>query len=559
MTAENNKQTYLESGQKIELKKLSGVPYIDALLNKREGAPIKWISDPFLTKEELGQTKTVISYSFPTGSENSAGYSYPDDVGEITPVPFSAQQQEDIRAAFKEIEKYIDVNFIEVIEGEETVGTIRLAINTITDEQGVFLPGIVGTADPPSDRPRGGDIWFNKSYAGSDFSTGLVAMAQDSQKVGSQTPIGDVTVMYHEIFHVLGVEHPNDNPDIPFPEDKNSREYTVMAGEFSAELSSQKTIGEKQYAIPSTPMAYDVAALQYLYGSNTLHNSADTSYTFDPDLPEIKLVWDGGGTDTLNFKNFSQDSNINLSPGSYSTVPFNGWKLENNFSIAFETYIENVIAGSGADTLIGNSLNNRLTGGPGNDVIDGKAGVDLAVYTTDRKEATLNKFVDYISTAEGMSLGSAWNVVTANDTDTLRNIERLKFNDTYVALDLDGNAGKTVKLLSAILGSEAAVNKTYVGAGLRALDNGMTYEALMSGAMSFVFGPTPSGSSVVDALYTNLTGLKAPQSILDEYGKMLDLGTLSYTNFGITVAEHSMNASNIDLIGLQQSGIEYMI
>jgi hypothetical protein len=63
----------------------------------------------------------------------------------------------------------------------------------------------------------------------------------------------------------------------------------------------------------------------------------------------------------------------------------------------------------------------------------------------------------------------------------------------------------------------------------------------------------------VDALYTNLTGLKAPQSILDEYGKMLDLGTLSYTDFGITVAEHSMNASNIDLIGLQQSGIEYMI
>jgi hypothetical protein len=40
---------------------------------------------------------------------------------------------------------------------------------------------------------------------------------------------------------------------------------------------------------------------------------------------------------------------------------------------------------------------------------------------------------------------------------------------------------------------------------------------------------------------------------------MLDLGTLSYSDFGITVAEHSMNASNIDLIGLQQSGIEYLI
>lgn len=559
MTTDFNNQTYLESGQKIESKELSGVPYIDALLNNGEGTPIRWVTDPFLTEKDLDQTKTVISYSFPTGNENLAGYSYPDDVGAISPVPFSSKQQKDTRAAFKQIEKYIDVNFIEVTEGEETVGTIRLAINTITNEQGVFRPGIVATADPPADVPRGGDIWFNKNFAGSDFSTGLVAMARDSQQVGSQTPIGDLTVMYHEIFHALGVEHPNDNPDIPFPEDKNSREYTVMAGEFSVDGASTKIIDGTEYAIPSTPMAYDVAALQHLYGSNTEYNSSDNTYIFDPNLPEIKLIWDGGGIDTLDFKNFSVGSNINLSPGSYSTVPFNGWKLENNISIAFEAHIENVVGGSGPDTLIGNSLNNHLTGGLGNDVIDGKDGVDLAVYETDRKEATLSKFVDYVPTADGISLGSAWNVITGSNTDTLRNIERLKFSDTYVALDLDGNAGKTAKLLSAILGKEAATNKTYVGAGLSALDSGMTYEALMSGAMSFVFGAAPVGSSVVESLYTNLTGLKAPQAILDEYGKMLDLGTLSYSDFGITVAEHSMNASNIGLIGLQQSGIEYLI
>ena len=49
MSAELNRQTYLESGQKVRLKALSGVNYIDALLNKREGVPIKWVSDPFLT------------------------------------------------------------------------------------------------------------------------------------------------------------------------------------------------------------------------------------------------------------------------------------------------------------------------------------------------------------------------------------------------------------------------------------------------------------------------------------------------------------------------------
>jgi len=554
-----NKQTYSESGQEIELKDLSGIIYIDALLNKREGAPIKWKTDPFLSGGEMDQSKTVISYSFPTGSDSSAGYSYQDDVGDISPIPFSSKQQEDTRAAFKEIEKYINVAFVEVIETEEKVGTIRLAINTITDEQGNFIPGVVATAEPPFSDPRGGDIWFNKSYAKSDFSTGLVAIAENSQSIGSQTPIGDLTVMYHEIFHALGVEHPNDNPDIPFPEDKNSREYTVMAGEFSVELASIKIIDEKSYAIPSTPMAYDVAALQYLYGSNTKFNSGDTTYTFDPNIPDIKLIWDGGGTDTLNFGDFSGSNTINLTDGSYSTVPFNGWFLKNNFSIAFGADIENVVSGSGADTISGNSLDNRITGGFGDDVLDGKGGIDLATYSVERKEAVLNSFVDYSSSGENISLGKAWNVVLKSETDTLRNIERVKFNDTYVALDLTGNAGKTVKLLAALLGKASATDKAYVGAGLNALDNGMSYEALMKSAIDVVFGLNPSGASIVGTLYENLVGSPAPLSIIDEYGGMLDNGSMTSAEFGIAVADHDLNANNIDLVGLTQTGVEYIL
>ena len=547
MPSKINKQTYSESGQEIELKNLSGIIYIDSLLNKREGAPIKWMSDSFLSEGVMDQSKTVISYSFPTGSNSLAGYAYQDDVGEISPIPFSSKQQEDTRAAFKEIEKYINVAFVEVIETEEKVGTIRLAINTITDEQGNFIPGVVATAEPPFSDPRGGDIWFNKSYAKSDFSTGLVAIAENSQSIGSQTPIGDLTVMYHEIFHALGVEHPNDNPDIPFPEDKNSREYTVMAGEFSVELASIKIIDEKSYAIPSTPMAYDVAALQYLYGPNTKFNSGNTTYTFDPNIPEIKLIWDGGGTDTLNFSNFSESSTINLTDGSYSTIPFNGWFLKNNFSIAFGAVIENVITGSGADVIIGNSSNNVITGGLGGDTIDGDAGIDQAVYTENFTDVSLVKS------------GTVWNIASGTDKDTLSNIERLKFNDKNIALDLDGNAGKTVKLLAALLGKESATNETFVGAGLKALDDGMSYEDLMKIGLDVVLGTAPSGASVVDLLYKNLVGSSAPQSILDEYGSMIDSGSMTATSLGIAVADHSLTATNIDLIGLAQTGVEYIL
>jgi len=542
-----NKQTYSESGQEIELKNLSGIIYIDSLLNKREGAPIKWMSDSFLSEGVMDQSKTVISYSFPTGSNSLAGYAYQDDVGEISPIPFSSKQQEDTRAAFKEIEKYINVAFVEVIETEEKVGTIRLAINTITDEQGNFIPGVVATAEPPFSDPRGGDIWFNKSYANSDFSTGLVAIAENSQSIGSQTPIGDLTVMYHEIFHALGVEHPNDNPDIPFPEDKNSREYTVMAGEFSVELASIKIIDEKSYAIPSTPMAYDVAALQYLYGPNTKFNSGNTTYTFDPNIPEIKLIWDGGGTDTLNFSNFSESSTINLTDGSYSTIPFNGWFLKNNFSIAFGAVIENVITGSGADVIIGNSSNNVITGGLGGDTIDGDAGIDQAVYTENFTDVSLVKS------------GTVWNIASGTDKDTLSNIERLKFNDKHIALDLDGNAGKTIKLLGLLLGKDQATNKTYVGAGLKLLDDGMTYEQLMQTALEVVLGPNASSLSVVEMIWGNLIGPPTPADNISQYSALIDNGTYTSAGLAIVAADHSLNTTAIDLVGLASTGVEYII
>jgi len=248
-----------------------------------------------------------------------------------------------------------------------------------------------------------------------------------------------------------------------------------------------------------------------------------------------------------------------LKDGSYSTVPFNVWSSKDNISIAFGAVIEDVISGSGGDTITGNSSNNRITGGKGSDTIDGASGVDMAIYDANLIDASLNSFVDYESSGENIHLKTAWNVVLANDTDTLRNIERIKFNDTYLALDLNGNAGNVVKLLAAVLGKSSVGNKEYVGAGLHALDNGMTYEGLMKAAIDVIFGPNPTGASVVGAFYENLAGSPAPQSILDEYGALLDDKTMTPTELGMAVAEHSLNATNIDLIGLASTGVEYMI
>ena len=184
-------QTYLVSGQQIEEKGFSGITYVDALLNQGlegEGSniPIKWVSDPFISQQSPSG-KTVITYSFPSGGTNGVPFGYQDDVGDISPIGFNSTQKEDIRAAFDVIEKYVNIDFIEITEEGDKVGTIRLAINTITDEQGNYLPGIAATADPIYSAPRGGDIWFNKWFVNADFSDGLVPMWDGSTVAGSQT------------------------------------------------------------------------------------------------------------------------------------------------------------------------------------------------------------------------------------------------------------------------------------------------------------------------------------------------------------------------------------
>ena len=68
----------------------------------------------------------------------------------------------------------------------------------------------------------------------------------------------------------------------------------------------------------------------------------------------------------------------------------------------------------------------------------------------------------------------------------------------------------------------------------------------MKARINVVFGSDPSGASVVGVLYKNLVGSSAPQSVLDEYGDILDNGSMTATELGIAVADHDLNTTNID-------------
>jgi hypothetical protein len=187
------------------------------------------------------------------------------------------------------------------------------------------------------------------------------------------------------------------------------------------------------------------------------------------------------------------------------------------------------------------------------DFIDGGTGIDTVVYSEPKANFTWAKFVVDPTPESGLESWEGWSF----NQDSLKNVERIEFEDSKLALDLDGTAGITAKVLGAFLGSSGIKRADLVGVGLELLDSGTTYEEFLQAALDAVFGSNPSGATLVNHFYGSLTGQSAPQSLIDQYGSLIDNGSLSPVGLAMQVAENELNLQNIDLVGLATKGIEY--
>lgn len=199
----------------------------------------------------------------------------------------------------------------------------------------------------------------------------------------------------------------------------------------------------------------------------------------------------------------------------------------------------------GDDQIMGMGGNDKLQGNAGNDAINGGAGVDTAVWTRASSQYTLRKN------------GAAWDVedkTAADGLDTLRDVERVQFADVSIALDIDGNAGKVARLLGAVFGKDALTNKTYVGIGLDLLDKGMSYVDVCSLAMQAAGLTTPDAA--VTKLWTHVVGSSPTANDKAPFVQMLNSGT-SIGQLAKLAADTDLNATQINLTGLQTNGIEF--
>lgn len=241
----------------------------------------------------------------------------------------------------------------------------------------------------------------------------------DPRKISSWTELtfgGDgLNTIIHEIGHGLGLAHPHDGgynsdgskfPGVNTASDlgtygHNQSVYTVMS--YNPGLSTVR--GDASYGTQGGLGAFDIAALQKMYGANTATAVGNDLYS----LPTLNMkgtgwmsIWDAGGIDTISGVASTTSVTIDLRAATLiSNDPNAGGYISQQkgiaggFTIANTVVIENAIGGSGADQLIGNSAKNILKGNSGNDTLSGGAGKDSFVFNAPLGTAKTDRKVNF--------------------------------------------------------------------------------------------------------------------------------------------------------------------
>jgi subtilisin-like proprotein convertase family protein len=260
-----------------------------------------------------------------------------------------------------------------------------------------------------------------------------------------------------------------------------------------------------------------------------------------------------GGIDWLNASAMWRDAIIDLNAGGACTL------AGQTFAVMDSTGgIENAVCGDGNDRIVGSALSNTLMGmrgndviigGKGDDVINGGDGFDTAIFAGNSNEYNLS--------LSGQTVIVTDKFVNRDGSDKLSFVERLKFTDSVIAFDTDGNAGQGYRIYEAAF--DRKPDATGLGYWITQIDKGTSLETVADGFLSStefntLYGSSSTNSSFVDNLYRNILDRAGDKAGIDYWTGVLNNG-MSRAEVLIGFSESHEN--QVGVIGAIQNGIEY--
>ena len=487
----------------------------------------KLLADNASWSSAFGQAVTV-TYGFRASAPSGNAYT------DIEKNAFARVDNAEIAAIRYAISAWSDVANIRFTDAGSTNNAAILFSNYDDDD------GAAGYAYQPVNRQSAassneGDVWLNT------FDGGMTDL---------QLGTNDYNTIIHELGHAIGLSHPGaynagetDNinyaGNAEFVED--SLQYTVMSY-----FDAKETGANHGELFATTPLLLDIVAIQKLYGANTTATAGNDVYGFNSTRgalysfanaqdKKVLSIWDAAGTDTLDVSGYTMAQVVSLAPGSFSDVG----GLTKNISIAPGAVIENLIAGSGNDILTGNAANNS---------IDGGIGFDRMIFTGKRSEYTLSGTITQETVND--------TIAGRDGSDHLLNVERLKFTDQVVALDINGNAGQAYRLYKAAL--DRTPDAQGLAGWIKYMDDGGNLTAMAQmfiGSSEFTgkYGQLDN-SGFVTRLYLNVLARNGETEGINGWVNGMNNG-LSRAQVLEGFSESGENQANV--LGLIRDGIGY--
>lgn len=345
--------------------------------------------------EARWDTQTPIAYAFYTQPHSFLTIN-------VNFSPFSLQQRQALARHMELVSDVCNLTFVNVADNGQppSEANRRIGFYNVNHQNvpfwGVAMDFVTEHEDIPSGQMYGANSAVNLWRANT----------QGGWDIGDSNP----RKLMHELLHTLGLDHAGtyngDSADYEtqalFQQDSN--QYTVMSYWLASVTGADHdTNGATFFA--STPLLYDVAALQYLYGANMATRTGDTVYGFNStagrEVYDLSLhpnsvftIWDAGGRDTFDLSGFATPSRIDLHQGGFSDTLL----FTDNISIAYGAVIENAVGGSGADVIVANETRNLLTGGGGGDIFTFTQRDAQAGWTrSDGKKLQPDLLADFVS------------------------------------------------------------------------------------------------------------------------------------------------------------------